>query len=134
MSLRTVRARSADSPYLVQLSDGTHEWAADEPAANGGADRAPTPHQLLLSSLGACTAITLRMYAARKSWALQEVQVELQFNPGGPPPGGGSEIRRQVTLRGELSREQRERLLQIANACPIHKVLSGEIRIATSLT
>lgn len=87
----------------------------------------------LLSALGACTAVTLRMYAARKSWALEEVQVELQFNPDGEPPAGGNDIRRRITVRGALSAEQRERLLQIANACPIHKVLSGQVRIATSL-
>jgi len=128
----TVKALSNGAAYLVSLNDGTHEWAADEPVALGGADRGPTPHHLLLSALGACTAVTLRMYAARKSWTLEEVRVELQFNPEGTP-AAGNDIRRRITLRGTLSAEQRERLLQIANACPIHKVLSGEVRIATSL-
>jgi putative redox protein len=59
--------------------------------------------------------------------------VELQFNPDGPPPSGGSDIRRRISLRGEFSAEQRERLLQIANACPLHKVLTGGLHIATSL-
>ena len=129
----TVSAISSAAPYFVRLEDGTHEWSADEPLALGGADCGPTPYQLLLSALGACTAVTLRMYAARKAWALQEVQVELQFNPDGTPAGGGNDIRRRITVSGDLSTEQRERLLQIANACPIHKVLSGEVRIATSL-
>ncbi|GAC1456549.1 MAG: OsmC family protein [Steroidobacteraceae bacterium] len=129
----TVNAASNGARYLVTLSAGTHEWPADEPAALGGADRGPTPHHLLLSALGACTAITLRMYAERKGWALQEVQVELQFNPEGKPAAGGSDIRRRITLHGVLDPQQRERLLQIANACPIHKVLSGPVRIATSL-
>ena len=129
----TVSATSNAAPFLVRLTNGTHQWQADEPVALGGADRGPTPHHLLLSALGACTAVTLRMYAARKSWVLEEVQVELQFNPDGAPAAGGNDIRRRITVRGALSAEQRERLLQIANACPIHKVLSGQVRIATSL-
>ena len=82
---------------------------------------------------GACTAITLRMYAARKGWALAGVTVELQLNPDGAPAGGGSEIRRRVTLRGDLTDEQRERLLQVANACPVNRTLGGEIHTTTTL-
>jgi putative redox protein len=73
------------------------------------------------------------MYAERKRWPLTGVAVELQFNPDGPPAGGGSEIRRRITLRGDLTGEQRERLLQIANACPVNRTLLGEIRTTTSL-
>jgi putative redox protein len=127
-------AVSDEAPYLVRFRDESgHEWLADEPVGSGGGNAGPAPHQLLLSSLGACTAITLRMYAARKGWALAAVTVELQFNPDGPPPSGGSDIRRRISLRGEFSAEQRERLLQIANACPLHKVLTGGLHIATSL-
>ena len=129
----TVHARSEQAPYRVNLTDGGgHAWIADEPAANGGADTGPTPTQLLLSSLGACTAITLRMYAARKSWVLRGVSVELQFNPNGKP-ASGNDIVRRVHLDGDLDDAQRERLLQIANACPVHKILSSEVRIATTL-
>jgi putative redox protein len=124
---------SGETPYVVTLSDGTHQWLADEPPEAGGGNRGPSPHQLVLSGLGACTAITLRMYAERKSWPLTGVTVELQFNPDGPPAGGGSEIRRRITLRGDLTGEQRERLLQIANACPVNRTLLGEIRTTTSL-
>jgi putative redox protein len=129
----TVRAVSDAAPYLVELTDGSHIWSADEPRESGGADAGPTPHRLLLSSLAACTCVTLRMYAARKGWTLNRVEVELQFNPDGPSAAGGSEIRRRITVQGEFSVEQRERLLQIANLCPIHKVLTGEVRIHTSL-
>jgi putative redox protein len=133
MTAPTVRASIGAIPYAVALAnDAGHTWLADEPLDAGGADSGPTPEQLLLSALGACTSVTLKMYAARKQWPLEGVQVELQFNPDGKPDAG-TDIARAITLRGPLSGEQRERLLQIANACPIHKVLTGEVRIASRL-
>ena len=128
-----VTAVIGETPYVVTLTDGTHEWLGDEPLEAGGGARGPSPHQLVLSGLGACTAITLRMYADRKRWPLSGVSVELQFNPDGPPAGGGSEIRRRITLRGDLTAEQRERLLQVANACPVNKTLGGEIHTTTAV-
>jgi len=133
-TIDTVKALAGEQPYTVTLTDDlNHQWLADEPVADGGANLGPSPMRMLLGSLGACTAITLKMYAARKQWPLSGIEVTLQLNPQGKAAAGGNDITRQITLHGELSDEQRERLLQIANACPVHKLLTGEVRVNTAL-
>ena len=128
----TVHAVTGAAPYAVAFRDDAgHPWGADEPAALGGGDSGPTPHALLLSSLGACTAITLKMFAARKQWPLDGVQVTLRYAT--PPGAAGTDIERSITLQGALDAAQRERLLQVADACPIHRLLTGEVRVATAL-
>lgn len=128
-----VAAVLQETPYLVQLSDDLgHTWLADEPLEVGGGNVGPSPERLILGSLGTCTAITVKMVAARRNWPLTGIRVELQLNPDGKPESGNDIVRR-VFLEGGLSEEQRAQLLKIANACPMHKLLTGEIRIHTDL-
>lgn len=133
MSNSTVRARIGATDYLVDLEDGAgHAWSADEPSDKGGGDTAPTPYDLVLGGLGACTAITLRMFARRKQWPLETVEVELALEP--PATAGGmATITRRIHLAGALDEAQRERLLKVANGCPVHNLLVGPVEIDTSL-
>jgi putative redox protein len=132
MTARSATARIGGSyaPYATQLVIGSHHAVADEPVAIGGGDTGPAPDEILLSALAACTAITLRMYAQRKQWPLEGVDVEVEYAERGKDK---NVLRRTVHLRGPLDDGQRERLLQIANACPVHRILTGTVEVPTSL-
>lgn len=130
MASPIVTATIGTVAYTVSLTDSVHQWVGDASKEHGGADSGPSPHSQLLAALGSCTAITLSMYAGRKTWALEGVEVVLGFANEVP---GSTTISREIKVKGNLDAEQKERLLQIANACPIHKILSGEIKIESSL-
>ncbi len=127
--------------YYTEITAADHQWSADEPPATGGGDQAPSPYELLNSALGACTVITLRMYADRKRWPLDEVEIRLQHekrqvDDGRDAVQGSTKIDHfdvVIRLHGALSAEQRQRLLEIAERCPVHKTLLGGVKIATRL-
>lgn len=112
-----------------------HRLIADEPVAVGGDDAGPAPFDFLMASLGACTSMTVRMYAERKEWPLRKVQVALRFDRTEGDDGRRVDrIERLIILEGDLSPEQRQRLLEIANKCPTHRVLQEPLRIDSRLS
>jgi putative redox protein len=133
MSTASITASLGGPAYQIKLSDGVHQWLGDESQALGGGDTGPSPHQLLLSALGACTSITVAMYAQRKGMPLQGIDVQLSLLQAPSAQQPQTRIGRDIHLSGELSDAQRQRLVEIANACPIHKLLSGEILIDSQL-
>ena len=130
----SVQAQSTATPYRVTFTNASaHQWYADEPTDLGGQNTAPNPMELLLSALGACTTITLEMYAKHKGIQLDHVQVDLALNPNGEPEAGQNNIERKITLKGEFTEEQHKRLLKVAESCPVHKLLTSNIAIQTTL-
>jgi uncharacterized OsmC-like protein len=135
-----VVTESEAAPYGQRIAAGGHQLTSDEPATVGGADSGPTPYDLLLSSLGACTSITVRMYAERKGWPLRRVTVRLRHRrihardceDCETETGYLDHIERELQFDGELTEEQRARLLDIAERCPVHRLLHSEVLTSTT--
>lgn len=128
--MREARVRTGEGTFGQRVSVGPHELVADEPVELGGDDRGLAPHEFVLSGLGACTSMTLAMYAKRKGWPLVAVDVTVALDASGPTPV----LRRRITLEGPLDDDQRARLLAIAEKCPVHKLLTAPPRIESELT
>lgn len=128
-SVASVAAKIEKTHYQTIIKIDNHTLIADEPVTIGGMDTGPTPDGLLLASLGSCTAITLRMYINRKMWAVEHITVNLELFR----TEGITLIERRLSFDGELSPEQKVRLVKIADACPIHKLLTNQVNIVTDL-
>ncbi len=127
--ITTVKAKAGLAKYQTIITSGSHSIIVDEPESNGGADAGMDPQALLLASLGSCTAITLRMYIDRKQWPIHEINVDVELLN----IGFIKNIKCLISYTGDLSAEQQLRLVQIADACPIHKILAKSMVIETAL-
>lgn len=122
-----------NGPYTQRVTARGHTLLADEPVSRGGQDKGLSPHEFILAGLGACTSITLRIYAARKGWALGRFFVGLDLSRR-PPPGASSEakvdvIEKVISVAGETTAEQREKLTEIADKCPMHRLLMAQGKV-----
>ncbi|MFP4440172.1 MAG: alpha/beta fold hydrolase [Chloroflexaceae bacterium] len=135
-----VAQTGAEGFFTEVVANGTH-LLADEPVAYGGTDLGPTPYDYLLSGLGACTSMTMRMYADRKGWPLKTITVHLRHQKihardceeCETRQGKVDQIEREIEITGPLDDEQRARLIEIADRCPVHRTLHSEIQVKTSL-
>jgi uncharacterized OsmC-like protein/alpha/beta superfamily hydrolase len=136
-----VVARTSVGQFRTEIAAGNHVFFSDEPASVGGADTGPTPYDLLSAALASCTSMTLRMYASLKKITLRSVTVAVRHDrvhaedckDCESATGNIGEFQRMISLDGELTDEQQQRLLEIADRCPVHKTLSNEIKIRTAL-
>lgn len=133
---------SGKGKFTQKIIIGNHVLEADEPVINGGNDLGPSPYDFLLTALGCCTSMTLRMYADLKKIPLKNIIVKLEHEKIYAQDSADYEqnqskidsIQRNITLEGELSEEQRTKLLEIANKCPVHRTLTSKILISTVLS
>lgn len=134
-----VRVAEANRAFLREVFTDDHRFYSDEPTRAGGSNLGPDPYELLLASLGTCTSMTVRMYANRKEWPLEDIDVTLSHRRDHvedcekcEESGGVADIiSREIRLVGDLSEDQLTRLLEIADRCPVHKTLHNEIRVET---
>ena len=136
---KSVLVRGSAAGFAQEIHAGPHRLHADEPASAGGTDTGPSPYDLLLAALGACTSMTVAIYARRKAWPLEEVTVHLRHSrihaadcaECETKEGLLNRIERDIHFSGPLTDEQRSKLLEIANKCPVHRTLMSEIDIKT---
>jgi len=141
MTDKVLVSETREGKFTSQITVGRHTLRADEPLASGGTDTGPSPYELLCAALGACTAMTIRLYADLKGIPVERVSVELRHEKIHASDcaecetreGRIDRIERLIRLEGNLDEAQRQKLLEIANKCPVHRTLHSEVYVPTRL-
>lgn len=135
MSTKTkIHAGIGHEHYVTKLSMRGHLLVADEPLDDGGKDAGPTPTELVLAGLASCTASTLRMYIDKKGWDVERIDMELSIDIEKTETGQISNIKSNIEITGSITEEQKNRILEIARKCPVHKLLTNPMIISTSIS
>ncbi|MEO5583156.1 MAG: OsmC family protein [Saprospiraceae bacterium] len=127
---KTVKIESTDTPFRCVCSNGVHTWYADEPVSKEGLDTAPSPEELLLSAIGTCAIITLRMFANRKQWTIGKIYIDLSLEEIKTETGTINRIHETLTIDGPIDDEQFARLKSILPKCPVTKIVTGQVEIS----
>ncbi len=122
-----ITTHRGQGPLQQVIEIGPHRLLTDVAPESGGEGSGPAPHDLLAAALAACTTLTVNLYAKRKGWQLDEVQVTIRHGQ----EGAAYALHRSIRYLGALSAEEKQRLTEVANKCPVHKTLSGQIQITT---
>jgi uncharacterized OsmC-like protein len=138
-AVHEVVVQGSAAGFAQEVVAGSHHFKSDEPLSEGGTDTGPSPYDFLLAALGSCTSMTVAMYARRKGWPLDRVAVHLRHNKiyaqdcadCETREGMLDQIERDIRFSGSLSAEQRAKLMEIADKCPVHRTLTSEIKIRT---
>lgn len=139
--MQEIVIRSTGTPYVTRIRTRSHEWLADEPTESDGQDEAATPFEQFVGAIGSCSVITAQMYARRKGWPLEEIEIEIGYrriNAADCPDcetekGKIAEFTMQIQMKGELSPDQRDRLLDIIGRCPVKRAVEGEVKFRMSM-
>lgn len=126
---RIITVESITQPYRCEVTNGKHTWYADEPENNGGMDSGPSPTEQFLASVGTCATITVRMYAQRKEWPVEKIKIELSKEEVKSEEGVFNLITEKLTVTGNLTEEQIDRLKSILPKCPVAKLITGKVEI-----
>lgn len=129
----TLHATIGRDTYKTTLKTDDHQWLGDEPPGSGGTNLGPDPYEFILAGLATCTAATVRMYADRKAWDLEKIDLNLSLQVEKLSGTQITHIQREIQFFGNLSEEQTQRLLEIADKCPVHRLLTHEVKIVTTV-